>query len=184
MNEKDRWSFTGAAEAQTERPFEAKVALETLMESATRAVRVLEGSLPKVAATMPAGAFNDLIEVHAALQANVDAIRSAMGPRVHRLKTDPYPFRMVWSGLKPYEVRTFDRDYRVGDVLHLVEFDRVAAMYSGAWIKARVTCITRPGEYGLKAPVSERPPSIGPGRSAEAGIGVLGVEVLDRGEAP
>ncbi len=67
----------------------------------------------------------------------------------------------VRDGSKRYEVRRFDRDFHVGDILILVEFDRETARYSGESVRAKVTTITEPGAYGLPADV-----------------GVLGIEVL------
>lgn len=40
----------------------------------------------------------------------------------HDLKTFPDYFGAVLSGKKPFEVRLNDRDYQVGDVLHLMEY--------------------------------------------------------------
>ncbi len=88
-------------------------------------------------------------------------LESLLGPREHRLKTDPAPFGSVRDGSKRYEVRRFDRDFHVGDILILVEFDRETARYSGESVRAKVTTITEPGAYGLPADV-----------------GVLGIEVL------
>lgn len=41
----------------------------------------------------------------------------------HSVKIEPRFYRMVINGLKPYEVRFNDRDYRVGDYLALNELD-------------------------------------------------------------
>jgi hypothetical protein len=41
------------------------------------------------------------------------------GPEVHILKTDPAVFDAMASGVKTFEIRKADRDYRVGDVLRL-----------------------------------------------------------------
>lgn len=44
-----------------------------------------------------------------------------MGGRVHRLKTWDFYFDSVVRGLKTFEIRRNDRDFRVGDVLELME---------------------------------------------------------------
>ena len=43
-------------------------------------------------------------------------------PKVHDLKTWPDSFQAVLDGTKTHELRPSDRDYEVGDVLHLQEF--------------------------------------------------------------
>lgn len=86
-------------------------------------------------------------------------LERTMGPKEHCLKADPGPFDLVVRGLKTYEVRTFDRDFRAGDFLVLSEFDRETGRYSGRKIRVRIATITAPGTYGL-------PP----------GVGVLGIE--------
>lgn len=85
-----------------------------------------------------------------------------IGPMVHRLKCDPEPFAKVVAGTKRYEVRKFDRDFKVGDRLELLEFDRTTQQYSGARLRAKITTITEPGSYGLPADV-----------------GVLGIEPVE-----
>lgn len=56
----------------------------------------------------------------------------------HYLKTvNPY-FRAIESGNKTFEVRFNDRNYQVGDVLHLQEFSQPND-YSGRVIDAEVT---------------------------------------------
>ena len=71
----------------------------------------------------------------------------------HTLKTDPGPFEDMFEGRKTYEVRRFDRDFRVGDRLFLYEFDRVKRIYSGRQLSARIVHILPPGSYGLPADV-------------------------------
>lgn len=69
----------------------------------------------------------------------------------HELKTWPEPFRAVRHKEKKYEIRVNDRDYQVGDVLHLREWDPSLETYSGYGVKAVVTYMTRGGEWGLPA---------------------------------
>ena len=71
----------------------------------------------------------------------------------HTLKAWPEPFSAVWRGHKSHEVRRFDRDYNVGDLLVLREFDPATSQYSGREIHAEVTHITLPGNFGLPSDV-------------------------------
>lgn len=92
---------------------------------------------------------------------------------VHELKTWPDSFQAILDDIKTHEVRTFDRPFAVGDVLHLREFvpcptckgtrrcwgngdteDCGCASggdYTGraAWV--RVTYLTPPGTFGVAA---------------------------------
>ena len=58
--------------------------------------------------------------------------------RTHELKIAPQYFREIANGNKPFEVRRNDRDYQVGDILKLREYD---GDYSGQEISAKVTYI-------------------------------------------
>lgn len=88
-------------------------------------------------------------------------LERSLGPCVHNLKTDPEPFAEVKAGRKRYEVRRFDRDYRVGDRLVLQEFDRTTKKYSGDSVVVVVVHILSPGSYGMPEDV-----------------GVMGIEFL------
>lgn len=59
----------------------------------------------------------------------------------HELKTWPEYFRAVASGLKNFEVRKNDRDYKVGDILILQEFDPETNEYTGEYVGREVTYI-------------------------------------------
>lgn len=50
---------------------------------------------------------------------------------IHELKTIPEYFQMVWDDKKNFEVRKNDRDFKVGDELHLREFDPDTQTYTG-----------------------------------------------------
>lgn len=65
----------------------------------------------------------------------------------HDLKTDHDPFEAVWNGTKKCEIRNNDRDFRVDDVLFLLEHNREDGSYSGRMIIALVGHIQT--GYGL-----------------------------------
>lgn len=59
----------------------------------------------------------------------------------HELKIHPKYFSAVATGIKTFEVRKKDRDYKVGDVLLLKEFDPVTNKYTGGYVGREVTYI-------------------------------------------
>lgn len=66
--------------------------------------------------------------------------------RMHYLKCWPMPLRDVISGAKPFEYRKHDRDYRVGDVLVLEEWEPNKAAYvQGGLATSRVVTYFLPG---------------------------------------
>lgn len=66
----------------------------------------------------------------------------------HELKIWPGQFEHVVAGFKRHEVRVFDRDFAVGDLLWLKEWCSQRG-YSGREAMARVLHITQPGTFGL-----------------------------------
>lgn len=67
----------------------------------------------------------------------------------HQLKTWPEYFQASWDGLKPWELRKDDRTFRVGDELHLREFDPKTQRYTGRNIHAKIEYILPGGTLGL-----------------------------------
>lgn len=63
---------------------------------------------------------------------------------LHDLKISPEWFETVKSGVKTFEVRKDDRDFKPNDVLLLREFD--GTKYTGRQLKADVRFVLR-GEY-------------------------------------
>jgi len=60
---------------------------------------------------------------------------------VHELKTLPKFFKEVVEGRKPFEVRKDDRDYQVGDLLKLNEFDPEKQKYTGCYAWQQIVYI-------------------------------------------
>jgi hypothetical protein len=82
------------------------------------------------------------------------------GGAVHNLKTWPEPFNAVCNGQKTHEVRKNDRDFKVGDILHLYEWNPETKEYTGLWTDVRVNYISEGGTFGL--PTNLCVMSIGP----------------------
>lgn len=70
--------------------------------------------------------------------------------RSHCLKTWPEMFKAVKNGVKSFEIRKNDRDFRVDDVLILEEWDNVIEKYTGDGVTADVVYIAQ-GVFGLPA---------------------------------
>lgn len=81
---------------------------------------------------------------------------------IHDIKTINPFFNDVWTGLKNFEVRKNDRNYKVGDGLHLLEYD-IDGKYTGSFIFCKVKYVLPGGKYGI-----------------EEGYCVLGLDVLNR----
>lgn len=68
-------------------------------------------------------------------------------PITHYLKIYPEFFSAVCTGVKRAELRKNDRDYRVGDTLHLLETPRGSCHSTGEFINATITHIADVGEW-------------------------------------
>ncbi|HBQ1987750.1 Domain of Uncharacterised Function with PDB structure [Klebsiella pneumoniae] len=68
-------------------------------------------------------------------------------PITHELKIFPEFFSAVCTGVKRAELRKNDRDYRVGDRLHLLETLRGSCHSTGEFINATITHIADVGEW-------------------------------------
>ncbi len=64
----------------------------------------------------------------------------------HELKIWPEYFDDVSSGVKRYEVRRNDRDFKVGDELHLREYNPSSDAYTGRTCLAKVIHLTNGGD--------------------------------------
>lgn len=59
-----------------------------------------------------------------------------------KLKVHPKYFDATMSGLKMFEIRKNDRDFRDGDILILQEWDPVTESYTGENLEVAVTYLT------------------------------------------
>lgn len=76
-------------------------------------------------------------------QSTTDRIPSPKRSVEHKVKSWPHLFQATLVGSKTHELRrATDRDYRVGDILCLQEFDPVTKCYTGRELKVRITYVT------------------------------------------
>lgn len=73
-----------------------------------------------------------------------------MTNKIHHLKTWPDYFEKMVSGEKTFEARKNDRDFKVGDILNLQEWDNETEQYSGRELNVKVIHILRGGIFGTK----------------------------------
>lgn len=59
--------------------------------------------------------------------------------RIHVLKTWPTYFQAILDGHKTFEFRKDDRGYKVGDFLHLREWDPESGRHTGRLLDVEVT---------------------------------------------
>jgi hypothetical protein len=60
----------------------------------------------------------------------------------HFLKIQPQYFKEVCTGKKSFEIRKNDRNFQVGDLLYLQEFDLEEQEYTGRVVERKITYIT------------------------------------------
>ncbi|HDT1335004.1 TPA: DUF3850 domain-containing protein [Klebsiella pneumoniae subsp. ozaenae] len=68
-------------------------------------------------------------------------------PITHDINIYPEFFSAVCTGVKRAELRKNDRDYRVGDTLHLMETPRGSCHQTGEFINVKITHIADVGEW-------------------------------------
>lgn len=68
----------------------------------------------------------------------------------HALKTWPDFFKQVQDGIKSFELRKNDRDYKLGDQLLLQEYDPKTDKYTGQEWKGEITYVFSDEKFGLK----------------------------------
>jgi len=79
--------------------------------------------------------------------------------KIHELKTDPNVFAISFSGIKPWEIRKNDRNFKVGDLLILKETistgeemkNGAPLIYTGRILSRLINYILDGNIYGLEA---------------------------------
>lgn len=66
---------------------------------------------------------------------------------IHSLKTHKQYFRAVISGMKTFEIRKNDRDFKIGDFLALNEYDAEDECYTGNSCLVYVDYILNDNKY-------------------------------------
>lgn len=69
---------------------------------------------------------------------------------IHELKIKPQYYEDIKIGIKPFEIRKNDRDFKLGDILILNEYsldDSGVGTYSGRALTVRVTYLLNDPEY-------------------------------------
>jgi len=62
---------------------------------------------------------------------------------VHEVKSWTYLFQPLKAGKKKHDIRDLrDRDYKVGDILRMKEFDPATGKYTGSEILMKITYMT------------------------------------------
>ena len=69
---------------------------------------------------------------------------------VHELKVHIEYFNHLKSGIKDFEVRRNDRDYKLGDELLLKEYNPVTQSLTGNFIHRLVVYILEGGQFGVQ----------------------------------
>ena len=60
---------------------------------------------------------------------------------IHELKCWSKYYQYIEDGTKTFEIRRDDRGFKVGDVLHLMEYDPIKLEYTGMSLNVEVTYI-------------------------------------------
>lgn len=63
-------------------------------------------------------------------------------PKTHSVKSWPEFYAAVKSGNKPFELRKNDRNYQVGDILELCEYDDRKGKHTGEKMRFLITYVT------------------------------------------
>lgn len=70
--------------------------------------------------------------------------------KTHKLKTWKQYYRDVYRRMKKFEVRKDDRDFQVGDILILQEYDQLREELTGNEMHKKVTYKLIGGQWGIE----------------------------------
>lgn len=73
-------------------------------------------------------------------------------PTVHSVKIWPEFFPPILNGTMKFQLRKNDRNYAVGDVLHLREYDDRAGKFTGREIKKTISYVMTSTGHGSITP--------------------------------
>jgi Domain of unknown function (DUF3850) len=76
------------------------------------------------------------------VQRSSEASASSRESLEHKVKSWPQFFEQILSGEKAHELRRNDRNFRVGDLLRLQEYDPKENRYTGRELRVKITYIT------------------------------------------
>ncbi len=62
--------------------------------------------------------------------------------QTHNVKSWSHFYRAIAAGKKLHDLRLNDRNYQVGDILNLEEYDNIEGLYTGASLRAEITYMT------------------------------------------
>lgn len=68
---------------------------------------------------------------------------------IHHLKTWPEYYEAVLDGTKSFEVRKDDRDFQVGDLLVLLEYDPDEGEFTGRKLHKKISYKLGGGSFGI-----------------------------------
>lgn len=74
---------------------------------------------------------------------------TTLAPVTHELKCWPEYFQAVTRMEKMFEVRKNDRNFKVGDIIVLLEWDPVKMEYTGKEWEGFITYVLPGGQFGI-----------------------------------
>ncbi|QYC51754.1 putative activating signal cointegrator protein [Proteus phage vB_PmiS_PM-CJR] len=67
--------------------------------------------------------------------------------KMHRIKIYPLYFRQVCSGMKKAELRINDRNYQIGELVIMKEYDPDTKSYTGNFVTVEITMVNDVSDF-------------------------------------